>query len=165
MRYALVKAIQDYDYMIKCSQFPRDPFLVTGERSVDDWVLQQAMQNLETKSEDFGKPIIVPVPWEVKSHPIGLPRNNQVAKTWIKGFKERLGIAAVGGFFLIGPMWLMVLHNTLYTCLVSTTVFVIAFGVLMAWSLNDSKDVMAGTAAYAAVLVVFVGLGNQDSVN
>lgn len=76
----------------------------------------------------------------------------------IKGFQQRLGVAAVGGVFLIVPMWLMILHNTLYTAQVSTTVFVAIFGLIMALFLDSLKDVLSSTAAYAAVLVVFVGL-------
>ena len=77
---------------------------------------------------------------------------------WFKGFRQRLAMAAVGAAFLIAPMWLMVLHNTLYTALVSTTVFVMVFGLVMALRLDKLMDVMSATAAYAAVLVVFVGL-------
>lgn len=52
----------------------------------------------------------------------------------------------------------MVLHNTMWTGLISTSVFVVVFGVLVAWFLEDKEKVLASTAAYAAVLVVFVGL-------
>jgi hypothetical protein len=66
--------------------------------------------------------------------------------------------AIVGGIFLIGPMWLMVLHKTRTTALVSTTVFVVVFGLIMALFLDKMMDVLSRTAAYAAVLIVFVGL-------
>lgn len=55
-------------------------------------------------------------------------------------------------------MWLMVLHRTLYTALVSTTVFVVIFALAMALFLDGLKDVLSSTAAYSVVLVVFVGL-------
>ena len=46
-------------------------------------------------------------------------------KALYKGFKKRLGMAARGGLFLLGPMWLMVLvHSWLYTSLIATTAFV-----------------------------------------
>ncbi|KAI0383177.1 hypothetical protein F5Y04DRAFT_250798 [Hypomontagnella monticulosa] len=153
---AYVKAVQDYDYMINCSQNPRDPFLVTGERKMDSYVIHSILDDL--LEGDFGRPIPVDSPWEDENFPIGGTRNDNVAKSWITGFKERLVIAAVGGCFLIGPMWLMMLHKELYTSLGATAGFVIAFGIVMAWFLDKPKEVMSGTAAYAAVLVVFVGL-------
>ncbi|CAJ2504198.1 Uu.00g115920.m01.CDS01 [Anthostomella pinea] len=153
---AYIKAIQDYDYMVTCSQRPRDPFLVTGERKIDSYVIHSILRG--SLNGGFGRPIPVDNPWENDNQPIGGTRNATLAKSWIDGFKERLIIATVAGFFLIGPMWLMVLHDTLYTTLGSTTAFVTAFGIAMAWFLDKPKEVMSGTAAYAAVLVVFVGL-------
>jgi hypothetical protein len=39
-------------------------------------------------------------------------------------------------------------------------VFVVAVGVILAWWMDDAqdKDIVTATAAYAAVLVVFVGV-------
>lgn len=71
----------------------------------------------------------------------------------------------VGGIFLIAPMWLMALHNTLYTSLIATTVCVALFGLLMASVLEKPTDVMSSTAAYAAVLVVFVGLTTSNNTS
>ena len=56
------------------------------------------------------------------------------------------------------PMWLMMLNTDLYTALISTTVFIVVFGGTMASVLEKKMEVLARTAAYAAVLVVFVGL-------
>jgi hypothetical protein len=67
-------------------------------------------------------------------------------------------MAVLGGVFLLVPMWLMVLHRTRYTALVSTTVFVAFFGLVMVRFLEKEMEVLSVTAAYAAVLVVFVGL-------
>ncbi|KAI5918564.1 hypothetical protein F4810DRAFT_568826 [Camillea tinctor] len=147
--------------MIKSSQQRRDPFLVTGERTIDSYVMRSIMGDMPLhngSNPDFGIPIPVDGPWEHDSQPIGGTRGNRVAKSWASGFKDRLLIAGVAAFFLIAPMWIMVLHNTLYTSLVGTTAFVVAFGVAMACRLDNPKEVMSGTAAYAAVLVVFVGL-------
>ncbi|CAM1505788.1 Fc.00g114250.m01.CDS01 [Cosmosporella sp. VM-42] len=155
-----VKAIQDYDYMIQQSQSSRDPFLVTGERMIDDFVIRTTLGRLQ--DQEFGETITVPGPWEQDSQPIWGTRSTTVFQTWAQGFKERILMATVGGFFLIGPMWLMVLRNSLYTSLISTTVLVAAFGFLMACFVEKPKEVMSGTAAYAAVLVVFVGLNNPS---
>ncbi|KAK8122939.1 hypothetical protein PG984_011609 [Apiospora sp. TS-2023a] len=157
-----IKALQDYDYMVTCSQKPEDPFLVTGERLVDDHLLTEALEQFKDQLQKK-TPIFVPGPWDEKSRSVGGTRNENVAKAWAKGFHSRVAMAALGGFLLVGPMWLMVLHNTLYTCLVTTTVFVTVFGLLMARWLDKPMDVMSATAAYAAVLVVFVGLGTDDN--
>jgi hypothetical protein len=139
---------------------PRDPFYVTGERFVDRCLLEVAMRGKGNEEpplrqvKSMGK-------WEtpsIRPEQIGGTRDGNFRQAWIKGFRQRLGVAAVGGIFLIAPMWLMILHNTLYTALVSTTVFVAAFGLMMALFLGSLKDVLSSMAAYAAVLVVFVGL-------
>lgn len=77
---------------------------------------------------------------------------------------QRLGIALFGGVFLVGPMWLMVLRNELYTTSITTTVLVFVFGLSIAIGpmfITGTKigmeTVFSATAAYAAVLVVFVG--------
>lgn len=77
---------------------------------------------------------------------------------------QRMGVAILGGVFLVGPMWLMVLQNELYTTLISTTGFVFGFGLVLSLVptfVDGAKvgldTVMSATAAYAAVLVVFVG--------
>ncbi|KAK1751312.1 hypothetical protein QBC47DRAFT_307927 [Echria macrotheca] len=169
------KALQDYDYMIKCTSAQRDWFLISGERMVDAYVMYRVgVQPVEDKDEgerehSVGQEKVkkkkkrgtIPVlgPWEEENTPIGGTRNENVKKSWVLGFRQRVVMAALGGAFLIAPMWLMVLHNTLYTALVSTTVFVFVFGLMMSALLEKPMDVLSGTAAYAAVLVVFVGLG------
>ena len=66
-------------------------------------------------------------------------------------------MAISGGVFLVAPMLIMVLHPTLVTSLVTSFVFVFVFSVTAAYFLDKPFDVLSGTAAYAAVLVVFVG--------
>jgi hypothetical protein len=98
-------------------------------------------------------------------------------KYWIKGgFREldrqgreerelryasisRLQMAMFGGVALITPMLIMALHPQLNVALITTSIATVVFGVLIAFGAKDStgKDVLGATAAYAAVLVVFVG--------
>jgi hypothetical protein len=142
-------------------QLRQDPFYVSGERIVDRCMLEAAMKGkgygadqLREAHQSMGK-------WEAegaRSEPVGGTRDENFQLAWIKGFRQRVFAAVVGGLFLIGPMWLMVLHKTRYTALVSTTVFVAVFGLMMARVLDKLMDVLSSTAAYAAVLVVFVGL-------
>lgn len=152
--------------MSECSQRRTDPFLVTGERWVDDMVLHYALESVhdaEFRELEFRKTGSLEK-W--KGHedcsPIGGTRNENNRYDWFKSFRKRLLIAALGGFFLVGPMWLMVLHHTVYTALISTTVCVAVFGLIMCFYLDKEMDVLSSTAAYAAVLVVFVGLNTQS---
>jgi hypothetical protein len=73
----------------------------------------------------------------------------------------RLTMALGGGLALVAPMLIMVLHSTKLTAILTTSCFVVAVAIALAVFMVDSqpKDVVACTAAYAAVLVVFVGAG------
>lgn len=77
-----------------------------------------------------------------------------VAQLW-----ERLWMGILGGLALIGPMLLMVLHKDLLTTLVTTSVATLLFAVALALlgTRLRGETVLASVAAYAAVLVVFVG--------
>jgi len=153
--------MQNYDYMGSCSRRSRDPFYVTAERRVDNEVMKTAMGTIQLQANELSVDDAVG-PWEIKRHAIGGTRKDTIRRSWFEQFYERVGIAAIGGAFLIGPMWLMVLHNTRYTGLISTTAFVTMFGLIMAWFLEKNMDVLSATAAYAAVLVVFVGLSTSS---
>lgn len=65
--------------------------------------------------------------------------------------------------FLIGTLLIMVLRQSFLTTLLTDSICVFAFGLLMALFLERPFDVLSGTAAYAAVLVVFVGASNSGS--
>jgi len=77
----------------------------------------------------------------------------------------RLLMALGGGLALIAPMLIMDLHPTKATALVTTCCFVVAVAIALAIFMRDSKpkDVVACTTAYAAVLVVFVGLSGGNT--
>ncbi|KAM0258097.1 hypothetical protein ACHAQJ_004002 [Trichoderma viride] len=155
-----VQTLKDYDYMGQFIWKSYDPFYITCERFVERHMMQSAMEGMENEADPLRWAKSVGR-WETerdRPEPIGGTRGGNFRKAWVKGFQQRVSVAAVGGAFLIGPMWLMVLHKTLYTALVSTTVFVVLFGLVMAVWLDKLMDVMSATAAYAAVLVVFVGL-------
>jgi branched-subunit amino acid transport protein len=68
-------------------------------------------------------------------------------------------MGAFGGIALIGPMLLMSLHRDLETSLITCSVATALFTVALAISGKNLKgqEVLGATAAYAAVLVVFVG--------
>jgi hypothetical protein len=86
-------------------------------------------------------------------------------KSWEKTGKEvkrfflRISMAVFGGLTLIIPMLIMVLYPGLLTVLLTTSISVLVFGIVLAVAIKDAepKDIVVTTAAYAAVLVVFVG--------
>ena len=72
---------------------------------------------------------------------------------------SRLLMALFGGIALIAPTIIMVKHQSINFSLVTTAIAILLFAVLLALGATDStgKDVLAATAAYSAVLVVFIG--------
>ena len=64
---------------------------------------------------------------------------------------------------MIGPMLIMVLHKSLPTTLLTISIYVAFFGLVTATFIEDYFDVLSETAAYAALLVVFVGISRSGS--
>ena len=92
--------------------------------------------------------------WEERNiPPVSTRTENRAGRRF-----ARIGVAAVGATFMVGPMWLLILVVDTLQALWTTTVFVAAFGLMMAFALEDNVAVLSATAAYAAVLVVFVAL-------
>lgn len=78
-----------------------------------------------------------------------------------KGFPQRLVAALVGGLSLITPMIIMSLDPSLKKSLITTSIFILVFGVALAWRTSmQSGEVLTATATHAAVPVVFTGVGN-----
>lgn len=77
----------------------------------------------------------------------------------LSDFQERLFMAVFGGLALVGPVVIMSLWGTKTVCLATTAGCVTVVAVILARFMTEAqpKDVIAATAAYAAVLVVFVG--------
>lgn len=91
---------------------------------------------------------------------IGTPRGSANELERLRDFLLRLGFGVLGGVALVGPMVLMILHNTLVTQVATTGVATFLFAVCMASYRGPDASplaVVGTTAAYAAVLVVFVG--------
>lgn len=154
--------MKDYDYMLESSKLSHDYFYATGERAVDRYVIRRLAGDLDSLGGQTSK--VQPIElWYDKNTTIGGTRNRNVRKTRIKAFWDRLLLAAIGGALLVGPMWLMMLRDELYTRLITTTVCVAFLAFLASWRLDKSDQVLQATAAYAAVLVVFVGLTNSSS--
>ncbi|KAL8715700.1 MAG: hypothetical protein Q9220_000367 [cf. Caloplaca sp. 1 TL-2023] len=79
-----------------------------------------------------------------------------------RGMKNRLTAAIVGGLSVIGPMLIMAIHPSQVKTLVTASAAVILFAVGLAWKSSAQVEALLGTtAAYAAVLVVFVGVNSN----
>jgi hypothetical protein len=61
-------------------------------------------------------------------------------------------------------MLIMILHPSKLTNLLTTSMFIIAVGLAIGWFMDgaEPKDIVSNTVAYAALLVVFVGVGNSS---
>jgi hypothetical protein len=69
----------------------------------------------------------------------------------------RLTMALLGGILLLTPMAVLPFLNSLKWVLIATSLFVTFFGIVLAMVSKVSNDqTLAATAAYGAVLVVFV---------
>ena len=90
-------------------------------------------------------------------------RQEERQREMFRAFWARFWMALFGGVSLVVPMVIMSLHSTKTTSLATTAVFTFFVAMLLAWFMKtaDGKDVIAATAAYAAVLVVFVGTATQ----
>lgn len=76
----------------------------------------------------------------------------------------RLLISTLGGIFLLAPMVALTFITSRDWQLVTTILFVLSFASSLAIATKASNhELLAGTAVYAAVLVVFVG--NSISTN
>lgn len=148
-----------------------DPFIISSERIHDhqrmDEVLHVHARDSRLSDEKKAKATATG-PWETEN-----PKKGQ--KT-IGGFRDKarqelmrqlllqklLG-AIVGGTFLVAPMWAFTLHKHVFFLLGGTTICVFLFGIFTTFLVNNPGEVFAATLAYAAVLMVFVGVMMQES--
>ncbi|KAI9713561.1 MAG: hypothetical protein M1820_000943 [Bogoriella megaspora] len=79
----------------------------------------------------------------------------------LRSLIARFVMAVFGGLWLVVPMVIMAINPNITKSLITTAVSVFCFAVSTAVfaTTADPKDVLSSTAAYAAVLVVFVGVG------
>jgi hypothetical protein len=77
------------------------------------------------------------------------------------GFSTRFFTALLGGLALIVPMLIMAIHENRMKSLITASVCVLLFALGLAWAVPATPQELLGTtAAYAAVLVVFVGVSS-----
>ncbi|EHK15438.1 uncharacterized protein TRIVIDRAFT_228472 [Trichoderma virens Gv29-8] len=158
------QAAQDHEYMSRFHNSPDDPFIAASERIHDDIYLKSAITLHGRVASDVApvETAIPTGPWEDRHKQSVKPIASTRGETRKKAFSSRIGGAVIGGTFFIGPMWLTALKQEIYLSLGVTTGCVVAFGLLMASFVGSLEAVFAATFAYAAVLVVFVGVMMQN---
>lgn len=77
---------------------------------------------------------------------------------------KRFLFAIIGGLIIVVPMLILAVGNTPQKTLavISTSIFVFAVGVAFS-SEAQPENMLAITAAYAAVLTTLIGVGNADT--
>lgn len=159
--------------MTDATQKPYDLFIASSERYQDQVHLRHAMIGALKSLHSFGaKERQNPIPsgpWEPEPSgdggavPIGGTRNASVKNLLQRALVMRICMALIASALLIGPMWLLALKRDLIFDLGTTTVAVTVFGLLLAFVLDKRDQVFTGTLAYAAVLMVFVGVIIQET--
>ncbi|KAK3048972.1 hypothetical protein LTR09_009626 [Extremus antarcticus] len=86
----------------------------------------------------------------------------EAARTNLTAMAQRVVVALVGGAALLVPMVVMTFETGRTGMLVVVCVATILFGVAFALVSKSKENVLAGTAAYAAVMVVYIGSASPD---
>ncbi|KAL5328122.1 hypothetical protein ACEPPN_005830 [Leptodophora sp. 'Broadleaf-Isolate-01'] len=175
-----VQALKDQEYIKSCALRGKsnDPFIVSSAnphsrlfmRECIEECFDQVQASLGSSPSDAAIELLLQIQMDldlleplstavnIQSWDLfGGSRYKRNKKEAFEQFLERVGMAVIGGAFLIGPMLVMVLVPGQNTSLITASVCVFAFGIVVSWFLEKKFDVLSATAAYAAVLVVFVG--------
>lgn len=112
--------------------------------------------------------IITTIPVYGGIGPLGfreLDKKKLIGREKMKALKSRFVMALFGGVSLILPMLIMALRPSLVVDLITTSAATVSFAAVISFLATDAsgKDVLASTAAYTAVLVVFVGASLEPS--
>ena len=128
--------------------FSKDPFLLSSEKKLSYGLMSSAglIPTAPPFAGDYGHEKNPRLPF------------GQRRSVNFKSLLGRFVMALFGGVALVGPMLLMVLHNDRTTKLSTTSAAVFLVAVLVAaYSTAPPEIIISVVAAYAAVLVVFVG--------
>jgi hypothetical protein len=156
--YFQATAIRDWEmpvsYSAKAGQnLLLDPFIISSARDLQ----HDSMEDKGLVQRGGGQGLRTPIDRRFPELP-GHARKSFNRARSLNDFLNRCIFALFGGISLIGPMLLMVLHKNILTTLLTVSVSVVIFGCLVAvFSTGTPENVLAAVAAYAAVLVVFVG--------
>jgi len=159
-------AIRDREYMTEKSRLNTNPnpFVLEAQNFLDKALIDDLRAESDIKPHDLSScpPLIekgfdtLPGgPWDPQAREKTKKKLHSIA---LKNDSERYLMALIGSLILVGPMLLMVLVNGVVVRLVTagacTIIFAFSFARL---SERTPLELMSVTAAYTAVLVVFVG--------
>ena len=135
------------------SDSSRDPFSISGKGEL----ISEAMKSAKIKgSGKYGESTLETLGGSFRQRTLVNKERS------FKAFLLRFFMALFGGVALVGPMILMVLHHDRTTSLSTTSVAVFLFAIVVACFSKAGPEAITGAvAAYAAVLVVFVGTGQS----
>jgi Family of unknown function (DUF6594) len=147
------------EYSAKAKSDPSlDPFVFTSANSLEMKLMSdvglvqlrsQEMKRVDTAiRSDYA--VLPPIAFATRKEHNRYARKSEIWK--------RLYMALFGGIALVGPMLIMVLYKHQLSSILTVSICVFLFGLLMAFfSTGSPETVLAAVAAYAAVLVVFIG--------
>jgi len=147
-------------------EFINDPFKLCSSQARDHSLMEESglMDKMPSRWRALlPRRQVVPDDAEAPQLP-GHARGHWKKTRDLRAVTERLMYGILGGLALVVPMLVMVLHNTVLTALLTVSVATILFAALCAFYAEIRPMQLVGaTAAYAAVLVVFVGTTNSLS--
>jgi hypothetical protein len=138
-----------------------DPFYLKSSKQTDRLAMEQAGLIPEHVIPAGELPIA-----RDYDHPMlpGVARTVAIKANESRYLLLRFSMASAGGLFLIIPMLVMANIPGKTSSLVTTCVAMLLFAFAITFGTDLKADqVLAATAAYAAVLVVFVGTSLEDT--
>lgn len=152
--HGLGETLRDWDLMQAkwTPDFEKDPFKLVTSKALDKKIIEEARIAL---------PIgLLQVPYDLDSPKLpGGSRGHVIREKTTQLIAKRFGVALAGGLALLAPVIIMAVGKTLLKSLLTVSVAVLLFCVAIAkFSHQKSVEILSLTAAYTAVLVVFVGV-------
>ncbi|KAI0891427.1 hypothetical protein F4806DRAFT_500979 [Annulohypoxylon nitens] len=132
-------------------------FQVTGRENAAHWKIPQWLEGMNSQVGTLPRYTIGPLGFRE------LDRARMLERSLLERIRSRFHMALFGGIALIAPVILMTLNPTVTLDLVTVSISTVLFSLFMVIFATDmsGKDVLTSTAAYAAVMVVFLGTSLQ----
>ncbi|KAK3707629.1 hypothetical protein LTR37_011977 [Vermiconidia calcicola] len=150
-------AVRNSDFMAQCALrgYEEDPFLVKSSRTLE----RQVMKTISLIPKHVLPGGRLPMAQD-HEHPKlrGMGRNAANEAAYRKKRLLRFAMAVLGALLLVIPMVIMTIVVGKAASLITTCVSMLVFAILITMFTElGPNEVLGTTAAYAAVLVVFVG--------
>jgi hypothetical protein len=153
-------AVRDFDFMqqraVDCGENDEDdPFYLKSSKELDRLAMEWACLIPDHVLPAGDLPIA-----RDRDHPVlpGVPRTVAIKAVKSKHLLLRFSMASAGGLSLIVPVLVMANVPGIISSLITTCIAMLIFAIGITFGTDLKADqVLGATAAYAAVLVVFVG--------